>query len=57
MRNIGESNRFLKNSEKSFDANNIALLTREVASQWLSFRLDIVGALLSFGVAAFSAGK
>ncbi|KAA0147210.1 hypothetical protein FNF31_07636 [Cafeteria roenbergensis] len=46
---------FTRRSDAAIDLNSVPYLTLQVASQWLAMRLDTIGALLAFGVAAVAA--
>lgn len=55
IRAYSVENRFISVLERRVDANSIAAITQQLASQWLSIRLDLIGATISFFVAVLAA--
>jgi len=47
---------FTRRNDAAVNANSVPYLLLNIASQWLAMRLDSIGALLAFGVAAVAAG-
>lgn len=56
IRAYADEARFIKGLEACVDANSIANVTQQIASQWLAIRLDLIGALISFFIAVVAAG-
>lgn len=56
LRAYGDQERFIDNLERSIDSNSIANVMQQLASSWLSLRLDLIGASVSFFIAALAAG-
>ena len=55
IRAYGEADKSISVLERRVDANSIAAVTQQLASQWLSIRLDVMGVLISFFVAVLAA--
>ena len=51
IRAYGESSRFTAALENKVDRNTVAMVTQQLAGQWLAIRLDIMGALVSAFIA------
>ncbi|KAK0469912.1 ABC transporter, partial [Desarmillaria tabescens] len=56
IRAYGESERFLKENEERIDVENRAYWLTVTNQRWLSIRLDLLGALLTFSVAMLTVG-
>lgn len=55
IRAFSDSKRFIDVLEKLVESNSVANMMLQLASQWLSIRLDTIGALISFFIAALAA--
>lgn len=53
IRAFGDENRFLHENLQKIDENNRPFFYLWVANRWLSFRIDIIGALVVFGAGVF----
>eukprot|EP01038_Epipyxis_sp_PR26KG_P009325 gene9325-12563_t len=51
IRAYGAQERFISNLEKAVDINSVANVFQQIASNWLSIRLDFIGSLISFFIA------
>jgi ATP-binding cassette subfamily C (CFTR/MRP) protein 1 len=51
IRAYKDQNRFIQQLEALVNANSIANITQQLFSQWLAVRLDLIGSLISFGIA------
>ena len=56
IRAYGMKDEFIRRMEVSVDSNTIAAVFQQLASQWLSIRLDMIGAIITLFVAALAAG-
>jgi len=55
IRAYSDSQRFIDALEKLVESNSVANMMLQLSSQWLSIRLDTIGALISFFIAALAA--
>eukprot|EP01039_Chlorochromonas_danica_P003955 gene3955-4327_t len=55
IRAYEEEERFVLGLEKAVNANSVANIFQQLASQWLAIRLDLIGSLISFFIAAIAA--
>lgn len=55
VRAYHEQQRFILQLESAVNANSIANITQQLSSQWLAVRLDLIGGLISFFIAAIAA--
>lgn len=56
IRAYGDEEIFIKQLEDNSDANSVAQILLQLAFQWLALRLDLIGSLASFFVAALALG-
>ena len=54
IRAYGDQGAFISQFEKNADKNSVAQILLQLAFQWLSLRLDFIGAITSFFVAALA---
>lgn len=57
LRAFKEEDQFIKRMERNVDINSVPMMLQTVAKWWLGIRLDCLGALVSFFIAALAAGK
>ena len=56
IRAYGLTSEFVGTMESNVDKNSCPMVLMQLASQWLGIRLDVIGAFISFFIAALAAG-